>query len=143
MQILTKKLYDDVTIPKITTDGAAGADLVSYYEYTIQPNETVLIKTALSMCIPPNHVGMVCSRSGLALKHSVFVLNAPGIIDSDYRGEIGVILHNGGKFEYKINVGDRVAQLLLIWALPMEFKEVNELPETSRGQNGFGSTGNK
>lgn len=139
-------------LPTQATVGAAGIDLKAFFldeelgedkTVTLQCGETKLIKTGFKWAIPPGYVGMVCSRSGLALKYGVFVLNAPGIIDSDYRGDVGVILHNTGKNPIALTNGDRVAQMVIIKTsdLPIIRAAEIDVSETTRGTNGFGSTG--
>lgn len=128
-------------IPQIATPGSAGADLCSSVDIKLYPGETKLIKTGINISIPLGYAGFVCSRSGLALKSNIFVLNAPGIVDSDYTGDVGVILHNAGNDIFTINVGDRIAQLLIVKCEHFVFEEVSELQQTSRGEAGFGSTG--
>ena len=126
---------------KFQTPGSAGADLSSTEYCVIGPGEKKLIGTGLSMNIPKGMCGMVCSRSGMAAKNSVFVLNAPGIIDSDYRGEVKVILHNSGKTDFVVNKEDRIAQMLFVKVEQPEF-EYGEIDTNSeRGTGGFGSTG--
>jgi dUTP pyrophosphatase len=118
----------------------AGYDLRAIGHATIPPGGRALIKIGLRMAIPEGYAGLVCSRSGLAVKHGVFVLNAPGILDSGYRGEVGVILQNLGEEYFDINHGDRIAQLLIVKAdQPLFLPGI--LNETSRGEGGFGSTG--
>lgn len=129
------------TVPQAASAGAAAVDLCASEDGLLPAHLTRLFKTGLSVAIPSGHVGLVCSRSGLALKHSVFVLNAPGVVDSDYRGEIGVILHNAGGQNYEVQRGDRIAQLLIIPVVTAQFQAVEKLPETDRGGGGFGSTG--
>jgi dUTP pyrophosphatase len=131
------------TVPQIATEGSAGADLCAISDYVIYPGETKLIKTGINISIPLGYAGFVCSRSGLALKQNVFVLNAPGIVDSDYRGDVGVILHNAGEDRFTIKPGDRIAQLLVVKCEHFLFKEVLDLEQTERGEGGFGSTGIK
>lgn len=135
------KVTPGAILPSRGTPGAAGADLSALEDVTLLPGETKLIKTGLAMAIPAGYVGLVCSRSGLALKKSVFVLNAPGVVDADYRGDVGVILHNAGLEAFQIQPGDRVAQLLIMDYHPAGFEEVESLDETERGLGGFGSTG--
>jgi len=129
-------------VPERATTGAAGYDLKSVEEYYLQPGETKLIKTSFCWCIPEGYVGMVCSRSGLALKHSVFVLNAPGIVDSDYQGNVGIILHNASSGAFVIKPDDRIAQMVIVKSFPAVFTVVEQFNENSlRGSGGFGSTG--
>lgn len=129
------------TVPKIATQGSAGADLCATTSDVIYPGETKLVKTGINISIPLGYAGFVCSRSGLALKHGVFVLNAPGIVDSDYTGDVGVILHNSSDDRFTINSGDRIAQLLIVKCEHFMFNEVDALQDTDRGAGGFGSTG--
>lgn len=127
--------------PYYAKDGDAGADLLADQSLTIEPGKFALVRTGTSVALPPAVVGMVCSRSGLAAKHGVFVLNAPGIIDSGYRGEIGVVLYNAGDQPFEVNAGDRIAQLVMVRYVTADFVGVQELSETDRGASGFGSTG--
>lgn len=143
MFIKTKVLDKRATLPEPMTASAAGSDLCAIEDTHLQPGERRLIKTGLAMEIPAGYVGLVCSRSGMALKHGVFVLNAPGVVDSDYRGDVGVILFNGGSSAFPIMTGDRIAQLLIMPVAQVGFMDVEELDDTERGEGGFGSTGNK
>lgn len=131
---------DDAKVPTRATAGAAGYDLCALDEHLLVPQRPTLIKTGISMAIPDGFVGMVCSRSGLALKKGVFVLNAPGIIDSDYRGDVGVILFNALDTPMMIEKGDRIAQILFMPLSILPMVQVDELTETIRGTGGFGST---
>jgi len=127
--------------PSYANPGDAGADLYATEHDLVERGETKLITVNTSIAIPDGYVGMVCSRSGLALKRSVFVLNAPGIIDSGYRGKLGVILHNASDKDFSIAPGERIAQLVFVKYEPVEFNIVESLDKTERGDNGFGSTG--
>lgn len=127
--------------PSKASAGAAAYDLRATSRISIAPFERVLVKTGVTIELPPDCVGMVCPRSGIALKNGVTVLNAPGIIDPDYRGEIGVILINLGNNFFEIHPGDRVAQLLICRFEDAEFED-GDLSSTERGEGGFGSTGN-
>lgn len=121
--------------------GDAGLDLCAIENVKIPPHQTVLVRTGLKMAIPSGFFGMVCSRSGLALKYGVFVANSPGIVDSGYRGDVGVILYNSSDIDYQVIEGDRVAQLIIsecIYATPIK---TYQLDETSRNAGGFGSSG--
>lgn len=130
------------TKPFRATDTAAAFDLTADEWFTIRPGETAKVSTGLRMAIPEGHVGLVCSRSGLAFNNNVFVLNAPGVIDPDYRGTIAVILHNLDPDAFEINRGDRIAQLLIVPTTPVRFiHSPRQLDETVRGAGGFGSTG--
>jgi len=136
-----KKLYPGVTTPTKATVGSACYDLSAYKEEYVQPNETKVIKTGLSIELPSGYKASIYPRSGLAAKLSISVLNSPGTIDSDYRGEIGVILHNHGTAPFRINIGDRVAQLEIIKVTDSKLIESELFNTTDRGAGGFGSTG--
>jgi dUTP pyrophosphatase len=129
--------------PSYARAGDAGADLRSTKKITISPGARELIPTGVAIALPAGYVGLVHPRSGLALKHGVTVLNSPGTIDAGYRGEIMVTLYNSSTKEFEIEVGDRIAQLLIQSVEQAKFISVDRLPETDRGQAGFGSTGNK
>ena len=122
-------------------EGDAGADLRSVEDTIITPNSRILVHTGLHMAIPAGYVGMVCPRSGSALKQGVTVLNAPGIVDSGYRGEVGVILLNTSEQTVTVRKGDRIAQMVFVPYAHMAFEHAESLPETDRGEGGFGSTG--
>lgn len=127
--------------PSIATKGAAGMDLRSIQKLTLAPWQRALVKTGVRLAIPFGFVGKVCPRSGLAVKHGITVLNAPGVIDSDFSGEIGVILINLGGEDFKIYPGDRIAQLVIEKLPPIVLRETDSLDDTERGEGGFGSTG--
>ena len=143
VKVLIKKLNSKVQLPKYKTDGSSGMDLMAFIEspINIRPQETALVPTGISIAIPEDTEVQIRPRSGLAAKSSISVLNTPGTIDSDYRGEIKIILFNHGKKEFIINNNDRVAQMILMPVLKAEFEEVEDLPKTLRGSGGFGSTG--
>ena len=145
VKILIKKTNKEVTTPKYKTDGSSGVDLSAFLEkkVVIKPNSSKLIPTGLQVAIPEELEIQIRPRSGLAAKESIGVLNSPGTIDSDYRGELKIILFNHGKEDFIINNGDRIAQMVLVPIVKMEFEEVDSLPNTVRGQGGFGSTGKK
>ena len=145
VKILIKKTNKEVTTPKYKTDGSSGVDLSAFLEkkVVIKPNSSELIPTGLQVAIPDELEIQIRPRSGLAAKESIGVLNSPGTIDSDYRGELKIILFNHSKKDFIINNGDRIAQMVLVPILKMEFEEVDSLPDTVRGQGGFGSTGKK
>ena len=145
VKILIKKTNKEVITPKYKTDGSSGVDLSAFLEkkVVIKPNSSELIPTGLQVAIPEELEIQIRPRSGLAAKESIGVLNSPGTIDSDYRGELKIILFNHGKEDFIINNGDRIAQMVLVPILKMEFEEVDSLPDTVRGQAGFGSTGKK
>ena len=142
-KVLIKKLNPDVEIPVYKTSGASGMDLMAFVEEPIKiaPNSTYLVPTGLSMAFSEDYEVQIRPRSGLAVKNSITVLNTPGTIDSDYRGEIKIILFNHGNEDFIINNRDRVAQMILIPVIKMEFEETDNLPDTLRGEGGFGSTG--
>ena len=145
VKILIKKINKEVITPKYKTDGSSGVDLSAFLdkEVVIKPNSSELIPTGLQVAIPEELEIQIRPRSGLAAKESIGVLNSPGTIDSDYRGELKIILFNHGNKDFIINNGDRIAQMVLVPILKMEFEEVDSLPNTVRGQGGFGSTGKK
>ena len=143
IKVLVKKLNSKVQLPKYKTSGSSGMDLMALIEkpIKIKPQESVLIPTGITIAIPEDTEVQIRPRSGLAVKSNISVLNTPGTIDSDYRGEIKIILFNHGKDEFVVNNNDRIAQMVLMPILKAEFEEVNDLPETIRGSGGFGSTG--
>ena len=145
VKILIKRTNRKVITPKYKTDGSSGVDLSAFLdkEVVIKPNSSDLIPTGLQVAIPEEFEIQIRPRSGLAAKESIGVLNSPGTIDSDYRGELKIILFNHGKEDFIINNGDRIAQMVLVPIIKMEFEEVDSLPDTVRGQGGFGSTGKK
>ena len=143
VKVLVKKLNSRVNLPSYKTEGSSGMDLMALTEdkIVIKPNKSALVPTGLSVAIPNDTEIQIRPRSGLAAKSSISVLNTPGTIDSDYRGELKVILFNHGDKEFIINNGDRIAQMVLVPILKVQFEEVQDLPETIRGSGGFGSTG--
>ena len=141
MKINTMLLHPDARLPHYASFGDAGADLISVENITIRPMEQLLVSTGIAMEIPLGYVGLIHPRSGLAAKHGITVLNAPGTIDSGYRGEIKVILINHSAMPYKIAVGDKIAQLVIQKVETAFFEPVDELDTTIRGTGGFGSTG--
>ena len=143
IKVLVKKLNSKAELPKYKTDGSSGMDLMALIEkpITIKPQNSALIPTGLSIAIPEDTEVQIRPRSGLAAKSSISVLNTPGTIDSDYRGEIKIILFNHSKDEFIINNNDRIAQMILMPVLKAKFEEVKDLPKTLRGSGGFGSTG--
>ena len=145
VKILIKKTNKEVITPKYKTDGSSGVDLSAFLEkkVVIKPDSSELIPTGLQVAIPEELEIQIRPRSGLAAKESIGVLNSPGTIDSDYRGELKIILFNHGKEDFIINNGDRIAQMVLVPIIKMEFEEVDSLPDTVRGKGGFGSTGKK
>ena len=142
-KVLIKKLNPDVELPAYKTNGASGMDLMAFIKEPIKisPNSSHMVPTGLSMAFSEDYEVQIRPRSGLAAKSSITVLNTPGTIDSDYRGEIKIILFNHGKVDFIINNKDRVAQMVLTPIVKMELEEIDNLPDTSRGEGGFGSTG--
>ena len=143
VKILVKKLNSSVKLPSYKTIGSSGMDLMALTDepITILPKKSYLVPTGISLAIPNNYEIQIRPRSGLAAKNNISVLNTPGTIDSDYRGEIKVILFNHGSEKFLINNGDRIAQIVLMPVYNIEFEEVDNLPDTLRGEGGFGSTG--
>ena len=143
VKVLIKKLSPKVELPSYKTSGASGMDLMAFINssITIKPKTSCLIPTGLSMAFSENYEVQIRPRSGLAAKNNISVLNTPGTIDSDYRGEIKVIIYNHGNEDFVINNKDRIAQMILTPVIKMELQETEELPETIRGEGGFGSTG--
>ena len=143
IKVLVKKLKPSVKLPSYKTDGASGMDLMADIDKSIElkPGESCLIPTGLSVAFPKEYQIQIRPRSGLAAKNNISVLNTPGTIDSDYRGEIKVILFNHGKSDFLINNKDRIAQMILTPVIKMDLVETDDLPETIRGEGGFGSTG--
>jgi dUTP pyrophosphatase len=142
-KVLIKKLNPEVELPVYKTNGASGMDLMAFIKEPIKivPNSSYLVPTGLSMAFSRDYEVQIRPRSGLAAKNSITVLNTPGTIDSDYRGEIKIIIFNHGKEDFLINNKDRVAQMVLTPVVKMEFEETDSLPDTIRGEGGFGSTG--
>lgn len=129
--------------PAYAKPGDAGADLRSTIAVTIPAGERLVVPTGVSIALPNGFVGLVHPRSGLAAKHGITVLNTPGTIDAGYRGEIQVILYNSSDTDFEVAVGDRIAQLLIQTVETAKFVQVQKLPETERGETGFGSSGRK
>ena len=144
MQIDIQMLDPDLPAPKFAHVGDAGADLVSRVDMTLLPGERALIPTGFKIALPQGYAGFVHPRSGLALRHGITVLNAPGTIDAGYRGEVGVILLNtDSRYAFQVTRGDRIAQLVVQQIVVPDFEIVEVLDETVRGEGGFGSTGSK
>lgn len=141
MTTIPVRRFDGAAIPKRATPNAAGYDLTAALFATIPPGEHALIRTSLAIALPDGWAAWVTPRSGLALHHGVTVLNAPGLIDPDYRGTIGVVLINHGNKAVKIKPGDRIAQLVFTKVETPELQEAPRLTDTQRGTGGFGSTG--
>ena len=144
-EILIKRLSKNIPLPKYKTEGSSGMDLSANIEKEIEiaPGETSIISTGLAVSIPKNFEIQIRPRSGLAAKNQISVLNTPGTIDADYRGELKVILINLGKKIFKVEKGLRIAQMVLCPVIKATLKEVDILEETKRGIGGFGSTGIK
>ena len=142
-KVLIKKLDPNVVLPAYKTNGASGMDLMAFIDKPIKivPNSSYLVPTGLSMAFSEDYEVQIRPRSGLAAKNNITVLNTPGTIDSDYRGEIKIILFNHGKEDFLINNKDRVAQMILTPVIKMKLEETDNLPDTLRGEGGFGSTG--
>jgi len=132
---------EGVTIPKYQTLGSAGCDLHSTEDCIVRASDRRVVNTGLRLELPSGYQAQVCSRSGLAAKYGIMVLNAPGIIDQDFTGEIKVILFNSGKEDFIVKKGDRIAQLVFSQVFQAIFQKSEEMPETVRGDGGFGSTG--
>ena len=143
VKVLIKKLDPSVQLPSYKTNGASGMDLMAFIEKPInlEPGKSCLVPTGLSVAFSQEYEIQIRPRSGLAAKNNISVLNTPGTIDSDYRGEIKIILFNHSNENFIINKNDRVAQMVLTPIIKMELEETNELPESIRGEGGFGSTG--
>ena len=143
VKVLIKKLNSAVKLPSYKTEGASGMDLMAFIDkpVNLRSNTSSLIPTGISLAFSDNYEVQIRPRSGLAAKHNITVLNTPGTIDSDYRGEIKAIIYNHGKEDFIINNGDRIAQMILTPILKIELEETKELPESIRGKGGFGSTG--
>ena len=143
VKVLVKKLHPKVQLPTYKTQGSSGMDLMAFIESPIKisPNSSALIPTGISVAISNDVEIQIRPRSGLAAKSNISILNTPGTIDSDYRGELKVILFNHGSKEFIVNNNDRIAQIILMPVLKVDFEEVDNLPETVRGSGGFGSTG--
>ena len=142
-KVLIKKFNSSVELPAYKTNGASGMDLMAFIndQITIKPQNSSLIPTGISVAFPNEFEIQIRPRSGLAAKNNISVLNTPGTIDSDYRGEIKVILYNHGDADFVINNKDRIAQMILTPVIKMNLEETDTLPETVRGEGGFGSTG--
>ena len=142
------KADQDIPLPGFATPGSAGADLCAAIEgeWVVHPGERALVPTGLALAIPAGFEGQVRARSGLALRHGIPLPNAPGTIDSDYRGEVQVVVHNGGSEPFRLRRGDRIAQLVIAPVAHPLFEEVDDpaaLGETQRGPGGFGHSGSR
>ena len=144
VKVLIRKLDPAVKLPEYKTYDASGMDIIAFIKkpISLKPKMSSIIPTGLSLAFSKDYEIQIRPRSGLAAKNNISILNTPGTIDSDYRGEIKVIMYNHGKEEFIINNGDRIAQMILSPVLKIELEETNDdLPETIRGEGGFGSTG--
>ncbi len=143
VRVLIKKLDPKVSIPSYKTKGASGMDLMAFVKekIVIKPQTSALIPTGLSVAFSEDYEIQIRPRSGLAAKNNISVLNTPGTIDSDYRGELKIIIFNHSKHDFVVNNNDRIAQMVLTPIAKIELEEANELPKTLRGEGGFGSTG--
>ena len=142
VQVLITRLDPDLPLPRYAKGGDAGADIVSRIDFTLAPGERALVPTGIAIALPDGYVALVHPRSGLAIKHGVTMVNAPGTVDAGYRGELQIILINHDKSEsVSFQRGDRIAQLVIQKVERADFVEVQELPGSGRGTGGFGSTG--
>ena len=142
VQVLITRLDPELPLPRYAKGGDAGADIVSRIDITLAPGERALVPTGIAIALPDGYVALVHPRSGLAIKHGVTMVNAPGTVDAGYRGELQIILINHDKSEsVSFKRGDRIAQLVIQKVERAEFVEVQELPGSGRGTDGFGSTG--
>lgn len=141
MELAVKLLHPAARLPQRAHPGDAGADLFSVEEVTIPPGERRDVGTGLALAIPLGYAGFVQPRSGLAFKHGIMVVNSPGLIDAGYRGEVRVALYNSGRASFVVRVGERIAQLVVQAVEEAQFVAAAELPDTVRGEGGFGSSG--
>ena len=143
VKVLIKKSNPSIQLPSYKTRGASGMDLMAFIQKPInlEPGKSCLVPTGISVAFPEGYEIQIRPRSGLAAKNNISVLNTPGTIDSDYRGELKIILFNHGNENFIINNNDRIAQMVLAPIIKIELEEKNELPESIRGDGGFGSTG--
>lgn len=142
MKIKFKRLHPNAILPRYETSGASGFDLSSVENIEVPSGKTVMVRTGWAIEIPEGYEVQIRPRSGVSLKTGLIIKNSPGTIDSDYRGEIGIIVYNTGeRFGHYINYGDRIAQGVVVPIIKANIEEVNNLEETSRSNNGFGSTG--
>ncbi len=141
IEVPIRVVRDGAVTPKAMTQGSAGVDLSAAADATLEPGDVARVPTGLAVAIPDGFEGQLRPRSGLALKHGLGLLNSPGTIDSDYRGELCVIMVNLGRERYRIRRGDRIAQMVFQRVVRPVFVEQTKLPETNRGDGGFGHTG--
>lgn len=143
IKVLVKKINENAKMPSYAHFGDAGVDLYAARDTVVPPHGRALVPTGLKIAIPNGYEGQVRPKSGLALKHGITVLNTPGTVDAPYRGEVGVILFNSSDNEYVARSGEKIAQMVFCKVENAEFELVEDLPETDRGEGGFGSTGLK
>ena len=143
IKVLVKKINENAKVPSYAHSGDAGVDLYAAKDTVIPPHDRALVPTGLKIAIPDGYEGQVRPKSGLALKHGITVLNTPGTVDAPYRGEVGVILFNSSDKEYMAKSGEKIAQMVFCKVENAEFELADELPDTDRGEGGFGSTGLK
>ena len=141
VEIKIQKIHEDAIIPSYAHTADSGADLFSIKNYTLQPGERIIVDTGLKMQIPEGYEGQIRSKSGLALRYGIKVLNSPATIDAHYRGGIGVILINLGKEPYEVRKGQKIAQIVFQEVKQADFRLSDSLEDTVRGEGGFGSTG--
>ena len=141
VEVKIQKIKKDAIIPQYAHKGDAGVDLHSTEDYLLRPGDRVLVSTGIKIALPKGYEAQIRPKSGLALKNGISVVNTPGTIDAGYRGEVGVIIINHGKEDYKVEKGKKIAQMILNKMEEARFEEVNSLDETSRNSGGFGSTG--
>ncbi len=143
IKVLVKKINENAKMPSYAHFGDAGVDLYAARDTVVPPHGRALVPTGLKIAIPNGYEGQVRPKSGLALKHGITVLNTPGTVDAPYRGEVGVILFNSSDNEYVARSGEKIAQMVFCKVENAEFELADELPDTDRGEGGFGSTGLK
>ncbi len=144
IDIPVTRLRDDATLPTRAYPGDAGLDLVACERHELAPGERAMVGTGIAVAIPDGHAGLVTPRSGLAAKHGITIVNTPGLVDSGYRGELRVILHNTDTTEpFVVEPGMRIAQLVVIAVPEATLREVDALPDSERGEGGFGSSGHR
>ncbi len=137
-----RRLHPDATVPGRAYEGDAGLDLAAFDRHVLEPGERAVVSTGLAVAIPPGHAGLVVPRSGLAARHGITIVNAPGLVDAGYRGDVRVVLLNTDRHEtFVVEPGMRIAQLVVIAVPELEPVEVEELADTERGVRGYGSSG--
>ncbi len=141
LKILVKQLDAELPLPSHATSGDAGVDLYAREAGTVWPGERKLVPTGIAVAVPQGYVGLIAPRSGLAIKYGISLVNSPGILDAGFRGEIHAIVINEGEEAFDYARGDRIAQLVVVPFAEQQFEVVDELPDSDRGEGGFGSTG--